>query len=164
MLADHAGQARVAQALLHGPQGAVPGLHEDQAGGIEAGAGQGRRIKITSRRDPQRRGGTAGQHAGGEQRRGGTAGQHAGGEQRRGGAMLDGGAAGKQLVHGAEGKTLAGQVRIQLQQAEWQTRRRWIGAGPALKRRNPRAQGRNDLRLYRLHLSLLSSYTTSNVS
>ena len=44
VLARHPGQAGVAQALLGGLQGTVPGLHEDQAGGIKAGAGQGRRV------------------------------------------------------------------------------------------------------------------------
>jgi len=44
MLAYHAGQARMAQALLHGPEGAVPGLDENHAGGIETRAGQRRRI------------------------------------------------------------------------------------------------------------------------
>ena len=104
MLANHAGQAGMAQALLGGPQRAVPGLHEDQAGRIEAGAGQSRRVEITSRRDPQHRAGAAGQHGSGE--------------QRRGGAVLHGRAAGEQLVHRAQGKAAARQVRVQLGQAK----------------------------------------------
>ncbi len=104
VLAHDAGQAGMPQALLHGPENAVPGPDKDQAGGIEANASQRRRVKVASRRDPQHRAGAARQHGSGE--------------QRRGGAMLDGRAAGEQLVHGAQGETLAGQMCVQLQNAE----------------------------------------------
>jgi len=73
----------MAQALLHGPQRAVPGRDEDHAGGVEARTGQRRRVQVAAGRDPQHRPGTAGQDAGDE--------------QRRGGAVLDGGAAREQL-------------------------------------------------------------------
>ncbi len=150
VLAHDAGQAGMAQALLHGPESAAPGPDEDQAGGIETDAGQRRRVKITSRRDPQYRADTARQHGGGEQRRGGT--------------VLDGGATSEQLVHGAKGETLAGQMRVKLGNAERQARGHRIGAGPAFQRRDLRAQGRHSLRPHRLHPSLLSSYTDLNVS
>lgn len=87
VLADHAGKPGVAQALLHGPQGVLPGLDEDDAARVEAGAGQGRRVKVASGQDPHHRARLAGQHPSGE--------------QCRGGAVLDDGTACEHLVHRA---------------------------------------------------------------
>ena len=78
--------------------------------------------------------------------------------------MLHGRAAGEQLVHRAQGEALARQVRVQLGQAEWQARGRRVGSGPALKRRDLRAQARHDLRPHGPHASLPSSHTDLNVS
>jgi len=68
--------------------------------------------------------------------------------------MLNGRAAGEHLVNGAQGETLAGQMRVYLRDAERQARGHRIGAEPAFERRDLRAQGRNGLRLHRPHPSL----------
>jgi len=44
VLAHHAGQAGMAQALLHGPEGTTSRPDKDHAGGIKTGAGQRRRV------------------------------------------------------------------------------------------------------------------------
>jgi len=124
-------------------------LDKDHAGGIETGAGQRRRVEVAAGRDPQHRADTAGQHSRGE--------------QRRGGAVLDSGTAGKQLVHRAEGETLAGQMRVQLWKAERQARRERSGAGPTLKRRDLHTQGRNVLRPHRPRSSLIPSHNLENL-
>ena len=70
--------------------------------------------------------------------------------------MLDSRATGEQLVHRAQGEAPAGQVPVQLGQAERQLRGRRPGARSALKCRDLRAQGRDDVQLHQACLSLLS--------